>query len=108
MAYTGRQMSNYPLVRVVWLDAHGSAVSSYSIDEIPHAAIKVETYGLLLKQDEVGISIASEICDNDVYRGYSFVPAGMLVSVTPVTKQRKPRAKKLTTILVAESPVAKE
>lgn len=101
-------MSNpHPLVRVVWLDAHGSAVSSYSLDEIPHAAVKVETYGLLLKQDEVGISIASEICDGDTYRGYSFMPAGMLVSVTPVTKPRKQRVKK-TTILVAESPVVKK
>lgn len=83
-----------PLVRVDWLDAHGSAVAPYSIDEIPHAAIIVSSYGVLLKHDEVGVSIASEVCDNDVFRGYTFVPAGMIVKVSPVKAPRKKREPK--------------
>lgn len=79
------------LVKVTWADAHGSAANvAYDIDEIPHAAIEVESYGILLKQDMVGVSIASERCDETTYRGYSFIPAGMLISVTRVrTKGRK-------------------
>ena len=85
---------NYPLVCVTWLDAHGSAVSPYTIDEIPHAAVRVQSYGLLLKQDTVGVSIASEVCDGDTFRGYSFVPAGLLVDVKPVKSPRKPKIKR--------------
>lgn len=81
--------SKYPLVCITWLDAHGSAVGTYSIDEIPHAAVIVKSYGLLLKQDSVGVSIASEQCDEDTWRGFTFIPAGMIVSVELVTKPRK-------------------
>lgn len=84
------------LVCVIWKDAHGSAANVvYDIDEIPHAPIECESYGLLLKQDEVGVSIASEKVDVDTYRGYSFIPAGMLVSIKPMKKPRKPRKSKL-------------
>ena len=78
------------LVKVTWHDAHGSAANvTYTIDEIPHAPIEVVSYGILLKEDAVGISIASEKCDSDCWRGYSFIPAGMLIKVEPVKKPRK-------------------
>lgn len=81
------------LVCVRWLDAHGSAANvTYSIDEIPHTPIEVISYGILLKEDDIGISIASERCDADCWRGYSFVPRGMLVRMEPV---KKPRVRKL-------------
>lgn len=79
----------YPLVRVTWLDAHGSAVQTYSIEEIPHAAIRVVSYGVLLKEDDAGVSIASEVCDSDTFRGYSFFPHPLVVSVEMVLKPRK-------------------
>lgn len=84
------------LVKVVWNDAHGSAANVvYDIDEIPHGPIECTSYGLLLKQDEQGVSIASEQVGVDTYRGYSFMPAGMLVSIQPVKKARKPRKPKV-------------
>ncbi len=82
----------YPLVKVVWLDAHGSAANAaYSFEEIPHAPVEVVSYGVLLRNDDVGVSIASEICDTNTFRGYSFVPAAMLVKVEPVKPVRKTR-----------------
>jgi len=84
------------LVKVIWNDAHGSAANvCYDIEEIPHVPVQVISYGILLKMDEVGVSIASEKCDDSTYRGYSFVPAGMLVKVEPLKKPRKPRKPKL-------------
>ncbi len=78
------------LVKVTWADAHGSAANvTYTIDEIPHCPIAVISYGILLKEDSIGVSIASEKCDDDCWRGYSFIPAGMLVRVEPVKKPRK-------------------
>lgn len=84
------------LVKVIWNDAHGSAANvCYDIEEIPHVPVQVISYGILLKMDEVGVSIASEKCDDSTYRGYSFVPAGMLVKVEPLKKPRKARKLKL-------------
>ena len=80
------------LIKIFWEDAHGSAANvTYSIEELPHAPILVESYGILLKQDETGVSIASEKCDKDCWRGYSFIPAKMILKVEPV---KKPRRKK--------------
>lgn len=80
------------LVKITWLDAHGSAANvAYEIEEIPHAAIKVVTYGILLKDDEVGVSIANEVCDTSVFRGYSFVPRVLVVKMEPVKTSRKPK-----------------
>jgi len=84
------------LVKVVWNDAHGSAANVvYELEEIPHAPIEVVSYGLLLKEDEVGVSIASEKCDSSCYRGYSFVPRGMLVRIEPLKKARPKRKSKI-------------
>jgi hypothetical protein len=86
----------FSLVRVVWNDAHGSSANvTYDIDEIPHLPVECISYGLLLKYDSIGVSIASEKCDDSTYRGYSFVPAGMLVRVEPVKKPRKKREPKV-------------
>ncbi len=79
-----------PLVKVTWLDAHGSATTAYAEHEIPHAGILITTYGLLLREDAVGVTIANEFCADGTYRGCTFVPAGMLVGKPePVIPQRK-------------------
>lgn len=85
-----------PLVKLTWLDAHGvSGTTALSLHEIPHGAIEITSYGLLLRQDDSGISIASEVCADGTYRGYTFVPAGMLLKVEPVIKVKKPRKKRV-------------
>ncbi len=87
----------FSLVKVIWRDAHGSATGAYSLHEIPHEAIEVMSYGLLLRQDEVGVSIASERCGDDTYRGYTFMPKGMVVSVTPIKRKRQTKVKPIKT-----------
>lgn len=87
------------LVKVIWEDAHGSAANVvYELEEIPHEPVEVISYGLLLKHDSVGVSIASEQCDKTCYRGYSFIPAGMLVRVELIKKKRKSKTKPPTPI----------
>ena len=74
----------------------------YELEEIPHQPVEVISYGILLKHDAVGVSIASEKCDTSCYRGYSFIPAGMLVKITPVHK--KGRKRKLPANAVLDKP----
>jgi hypothetical protein len=83
-----------PLVAVKWLDAHGSSTIAYAEHEIPHAAIVVITEGRLLRDDEAGITLANERCADHTWRGVTFIPSGMIVSVSApehATRPRKPK-----------------
>lgn len=80
------------LVAVRWKDAHGTATAAYSLHELPHAAIEITSYGLLLRQDADGVSIASEECKDGTYRGVTFVPASLVLEVRPMTRTRKKKA----------------
>ena len=86
------------LVCVVWNDAHGNAFAIYEPQEIPHAAAKVYTYGIVIREDEAGISMANESFEGGSYRGVTFIPRGMIIEVRDLQshKTRKPRAKKET------------
>lgn len=91
-------MRNSHIVIVVWDDAHGSAHREVTEDDMPHRPLVMQTIGWLLRQDELGISIANEYCsdaESACYRGHTFVPIGLIRSVTPFTLStpRKPRAK---------------
>lgn len=77
------------LVYVRWLDAHGSATSAYAEHEIPHAAIEITTYGLLLRDDDKGVSLASEYCADATFRGVTFIPKPMIVE-GPVAVLKRP------------------
>lgn len=96
------------LVCVHWLDAHGSATQAYTTTSIPHSTYPMETYGLLLRDDEVGVSIGNETYFDDIdkeqnYRGHTFVPRAMVVRVDHLLDPPKKRAKK-TVEVVQEQP----
>lgn len=75
-------MLHKPFVAIRWADAHCiSGASELSETELPHAAAMYTLYGFVLRRDDVGITVAAEISDNNTYRGISFVPAGMIESV---------------------------
>ena len=89
-----------PLVCIHWLDAHGTASTAYTEETIPHKAYPMHTYGLLMRDDESGVSVCSENYFDDVdqimnYRGHSFIPRGMVVSVevllSPTRHRKKPQ-----------------
>jgi hypothetical protein len=85
---------NPPLVSVRWRDAHATATALYEIHELPHAATEITTYGLLLREDATGVSIASEACGAETYRGVTFIPRELIVECRPVQRRRasRPRA----------------
>lgn len=85
------------LVLVRWNDAHSGGTEQFEASSVPHAPMIVETVGWLLRQDGEGVSVASELIDGATYRAYTFVPAGMVISVTPVVKPRKKRGRNAET-----------
>jgi hypothetical protein len=86
------------LVAVRWKDAHGTATAAYALHEIPHEAIEITTYGLLLRSDEKGVSVASEECKDGTYRGVTYVPIELILEVRPLFKKRGPRKPKAVVV----------
>lgn len=80
------------LVRLRWMDAHATAATTaYELHELPHKAAEIVTYGLLLRDDADGISIATEDAGGGCYRGVTFVPRSLVLEVKPVVKVRAKR-----------------
>lgn len=86
------------LVVVHWLDAHGSSTQAYTEENLQHKAFPMDSYGLLLRSDEEGVSIATETYFDDIdqiqtYRGHTFIPRGMVVSVEVLKAAKKSKVK---------------
>lgn len=82
-------MTTKPLVIVTWLDAHGTGIGALREHELPHEALKIHTLGWLLRDDEKGVSVACEFCEDGAWRGVTFVPKVLVESVVPIKKSRK-------------------
>lgn len=79
-----------PLVALRWMDAHATAATTaYELHELPHKASEIVTYGLLLRDDGEGISIAGEDAGAGMYRSITFVPRSLVVSCKPVKRSKK-------------------
>lgn len=78
-------ISTKPIVVVRWNDAQSSATKVYTENETGyHAPIVMETLGWLLKDDDAGVSIVTEVFSEEGlnnYRGHTFVPRGMVIDV---------------------------
>lgn len=70
-----------PLARVRWSDAHGNTLTTYEAHEVPHAPALVDTFGVVIRQDAIGITIASEVFEAGSFRGVTFIPAAMVVEI---------------------------
>ena len=91
-------VSSPTFVIVSWLDAYGDATEEATLANAhqQHKAVRMETAGWLLREDEHGVSIFNERCidgNEVVYRGKTFIPKGMVVAVQPF-KLSKPRKKR--------------
>jgi len=88
--------SIHPLVAVVWDDAKATAVVEYDLNEVRtqfHKAARYTTYGLLLVDDDKGITLASEEGDDQNLRGLTFIPRAMIVEVGFLGRQRARKAR---------------
>lgn len=87
-------MSTPRVVCVTWTDAHGNAFAIYEAHELPHAPAIVKTYGVLLREDEAGVSLACEVFEGGNFRGVTFIPRGMIQEMTDIGKRAKKRVPK--------------
>lgn len=100
----------YQFVVVLWDDAWIDATEPKTIADVDqeHKPLVVKTFGWLLKEDETGVSLASERyldnAEHDVFRAKTFIPRQMIKSVTPVNLTQK-RAKKISKMVDPPAPV---
>jgi hypothetical protein len=90
-------MTKLPLVMVVWDDAN-TGEDSIDKDTVAgyHRPTVVHTLGWVMRDDDIGITLVNEFYEES-YRGRTFIPRGMIKSVTPYNLSR-PRAKRLSAI----------
>jgi hypothetical protein len=87
--------SIHPLAAVVWDDAKATAVEEYDLNEVRtqfHRPARYTTYGLLLVDDEKGVTLASEESDDKNLRGLTFIPRAMVVEVVFLGRARAKKA----------------
>ncbi len=90
-------------VTVKWEDAWADGVDDTSIEKAAekHRPIVMETRGWLIVDNETGVSVFYERTHDQIsYRGRTFIPRGMIVSVTdfPAKRARKvPKCQTSTT-----------
>lgn len=93
-------MANQQFVVCLWDDAWIDANEPMNMIDVEtkHKPLRIKTTGWLLKDDDMGISLAAEryldATQHDVFRTFTFIPRAMIVSITPVSlsKKRKPKA----------------
>jgi hypothetical protein len=104
------KLFRYPAVAVIWWDAHARPQAvEYTEDEVKtlHQPAEVITLGLLIKEDDTGISLYSEEPGPDSVRGANFIPAGMIKEVIRLGDLKRPampRAKRGTSPAPAPPP----
>lgn len=88
-------MTDIIFVEVEWEDAWGNATEAVFPQDAheQHKPEVIKTYGWLLVDNEKGVSVFSEKCDDGSYRGRSFITRAMIKSVIPL-KLSKPRKSK--------------
>lgn len=89
---------NLPLVIVIWNDAHVEADLPITLETVgeTHKPMVIRTMGWVLRDDEIGISLANEHYEG-TYRGRTFIHRPMVISTTPyaLTRPRQKRKPKL-------------
>ena len=90
-----KTLFRHDAVIVRWLDAHcRNQAVEYTEDEARlqyHRGEEVTTLGLLLYEDDKGLSLYNENTGPDSIRGLNFIPKAMVIDVVRLGRLRTPR-----------------
>lgn len=88
----------YPYVAIEWLDAHSpSSIDIFDANDLKgaHGTMPVITAGWLLKDDDAGVTLASEwFAGTSEFRALTFIPRTMIAERTELAV-KKVRVKKV-------------
>jgi len=75
-----------PRRTITWLDPYSpGATEVYNLSDLSgvHRPVQVTTMGWVLKEDETGVTLASEDCGGGDYRGLTFILRVLMVADRP-------------------------
>lgn len=88
------------IVACVWIDAHAQAKEEVTQDEVDRmGTYGFTTYGVLARDDrgtekkDPIVAIAAEVGEDGRYRGVTYIPSSLVISVKRVKSTRRPRQK---------------
>lgn len=93
-------MAEPRFISCLWFDAWGDTAGDCTPENVheKHKPAVMQTVGWLLLENDIGVSVC---CERDTvdgsYRGRTFIPRGMIKSITDFPPKRKPRAKRVPT-----------
>lgn len=72
-----------PLVGVEWGDAHGDAVKVIDAESLHtwHKSCIITTFGLLVRDDEAGVTVVMEDLRDGDWRGPTFIPRSLIQAI---------------------------
>jgi hypothetical protein len=86
------------LVAVLWDDVRVDQADMFTRDEILRArGVPFTTFGILVRDDNEMVSVASEVCENGAFRGITHILRPLVKQVTPLgawPPKKKPAKKK--------------
>lgn len=80
----------HDIYAVKWDDAHYNA-GEFEAHEVIHRPWQYTSVGILVQNDETGITLAMDIGEDGRFRGVTFVPRAMVLEtwkIGPLTKRR--------------------
>lgn len=93
----GNKLSDHPLVCCVWADAHMS-MDEFTPSEVAqdfHKPEMVKTFGLLVHDNEIGVTMAMEEgLEDGKFRHLMFVPRQMVVEVVDLGMPKRKAVRK--------------
>lgn len=86
-----------PMISLRWHDAHSPAateiVNVANLADM-HGTLLITTIGWELRNDDTGVTLASEFCGDGDFRGVTFVPKALVAERTELAV-KKARVKKV-------------
>jgi hypothetical protein len=87
---------------VIWADAHGDTVM-FDEKDVDHKPYTFTSIGLLIRTDDVGVSLAREQGEDGRYRDHEFIPRAMVIDEWSDGLLKKPKKKLMKTKPAIES-----
>ena len=77
-----------PIALVVWDDAHGND-AMFNDTDVDHKPYRFTSVGFLIRNDDIGISLAREFTEDGVCRDHQFIPRVLIVSMQTMKRTKK-------------------
>lgn len=96
-------MSKGTVIGVTWNDAHYNSDEVDASDTV-HRPWVYTTIGILVRSNEMGVTVAQDEGEDGKFRGRTFIPRGMVIEEWKIGSARPPRQRKAASAVQSAAP----